>query len=81
MSAVGPGAFSMISREVLAQPVVRHAADHLHALLRHVAELHRAVGLGEDGLRKVFADLVLVDVDGGDELDVLDVVAADDRDA
>ncbi len=42
------------------------------------AELDGVVGLGEDGLGQVFADLVLVDVDGGHELDVLDVVAAQD---
>ena len=65
-------------REVLAEAVVGHAAHDLDALLGHVAELHRVVGLGEDGLAEVLADLVLVDVDGGHELDVADVVAADD---
>jgi len=55
---------------------VRHAARDLDALLRHVGELHRVVGLGEDGLAEVLAHLVLVDVDGGHELDVTHVIAA-----
>ena len=44
---------------------------------RHVAELVGVVGGGEDGLGEVLADLVLVDVDGRDEVDVADVVAAE----
>src|SRR5262249_46036018 len=52
------------------------AADDLDAGLRHVAELHGVVLAAEDRLGEVLADLLLVDVDGGHELDVPDVVAA-----
>src|SRR4029077_135032 len=37
---------------------------------------HRVVWSREDGLREILADLRLVDVEGGDELDVPDVIAA-----
>ena len=40
-------------------------------------ELEGVVRLDEDRLRQVLADLVLVDVEGGHELDVADVVAAE----
>ena len=75
-SAVGPGAFSMIWTEVLAQAVVGHAALDLDAQVRDLLEDVRVVRLGVDRLGQVLADLVLVDVEGGDELDVADVVAA-----
>src|SRR5204863_9127526 len=54
----------------------RHAALDLDPDRRHVAELHGVVGPGENRLREVEPDLVLVDVERGDELDVADVVAA-----
>ena len=44
---------------------------------RHVGEADGVVGLGEDGLGQVVADFARVDVEGGDELDVADVVAAE----
>jgi hypothetical protein len=56
---------------------VRHAARHLHALMRHVAEADGVVRPGEDGLREVLANLFLVDVDGRHEIDVAHVVAAE----
>ena len=62
--------------EVLAQAVVGHAAHHGHAEVGHVAELHGVVRLDEYGLGEVFADLVLVNIEGGGELDVADMVAA-----
>ena len=42
-----------------------------------VAELQRVVLAGEDRLAEVLADLLDVDVEGGGELDVADVVAAE----
>ena len=62
--------------EVLAEPVVRHAAVDGHAEVRHVGELDRVVLAGPDRLGEVLADLVRVDVERGAELDVADVVAA-----
>src|SRR5205814_7465600 len=38
---------------------------------------HSVVGLGEDRFGKVEAHLVLVDVEGGDKLDIADVIAAE----
>ena len=75
MSAVGPGAFSMISERYL-PAVVSHAALDRKVELRDLAEGERVVGLDEDRLRQILADLVLVDVEGRDELDVADVVSA-----
>ena len=75
-SAVGPGAFSMTWREVLAQAVVGHAALDVDADVRDLLEDVGVVRLGVDRLGEVLADLVLVDVEGGHELDVADVVAA-----
>ena len=43
----------------------------------HVGELDRVVLARPDRLGEVFADLLGVDVEGGDELDVADVVAAE----
>ena len=45
--------------------------------VRHVGELDRVVLPRPDRLGEVFADLLLVDVEGGDEFDVADVVAAE----
>src|SRR5207245_3692391 len=62
--------------QVLADAVVRHAALDFDAGLRHVRELHGVVGAREDRLREVESNLLLVDVERGDELDVAHVVAA-----
>ena len=63
--------------EVLAEAVVRHAALDDDVLLGHARELDRVVLTGEDRVGEVLADLLLVDVNRGDELDVLDVVPAE----
>src|SRR6476660_5491422 len=55
---------------------MRHAALDPDPEIRHVGELDRVVLARPDRLGEVFADLLLVDVEGGDELDVADVVAA-----
>ena len=62
--------------QVFAQPVVRHPALDRDAEVRDLLEDERVVRLGVDGLREVLADLVPVDVEGGHELDVANVVAA-----
>ncbi len=72
-----PGRLGDDLGEVLAEAVVGHAALDGHAEVRHVGESVGVVRLGEDRLRQVLADLVAVDVEGGDELDVADVVAAE----
>jgi hypothetical protein len=43
----------------------------------HVGDLDGVVLRGVDGLGEVLADLLVVDVEGGDELDVADVVVAE----
>ena len=63
--------------EVLAEAVVGHPALDLDAEVRHLLEDVGVVRLGVDRLGQVLADLVLVDVEGGHELDVADVVAAE----
>jgi hypothetical protein len=55
---------------------VGHAPFHGHAEIRHLLEHIGVVGLLVDRLRQVLADLVLVDVERGHEIDVPDVVAA-----
>ena len=79
MSTVEPGALVIFSREVLAEAVVGHAALDGDAQVRDVFldELDRVVLAGPDRLGEVLADLVRVDVEGGRELDVADVVAAE----
>ena len=64
--------------EVLAEAVVGHAAlDGDAGRAGPCWNDVRVVRLGVDRLGQVLADLVLVDVEGGDELDVADVVAAE----
>ena len=63
--------------QVLAEAVVGHAALDLDPELRHLGELDRVVLARPDRLGEVLADLLGVDVEGGDELDVADVVAAE----
>ena len=77
MSAVGPVGLRDDLAEVLAEAVVRHAALHRDARVRHLGEVDRVVLAADDGLREVLADLVGIDVEGGDELDVAHVVAAE----
>ena len=77
MSAVWPGALVIFCLQVLAETVVGHAALDLDAHLRHVGELDRVVLTRPDRLGEILADLLRVDVEGGDELDVADVVAAE----
>ena len=64
-------------REVLADPVVRHAARDGDAGLRHVGELDRVVRVRPDRVGEVDADLALDDVERRDDFDVADVVAAE----
>ena len=64
--------------QVLAQPVVRHPALHLHARVRNVGELVGVVLPGEHRLGQVLADLVGVDVDRHRHVDVVDVIAPRD---
>ena len=62
--------------QVLAEAVVGHPALDLDAEVGDIGELDRVVLARPDRLGEVFADLLLIDVEGGDELDVADVVAA-----
>ena len=77
MSSVSPGALVDDLGEVLADPVVRHAAVDGDARLRHVGELDRVVRVRPDRVGEVLADLVRGHVERGRELDVADVVAAE----
>src|SRR5262249_48367416 len=61
----------------LADAVEGAAAAHLDPQGWDLGGAGGVVGLGQDGLGEVFADLGGVDVEGGDELDVADVVAAE----
>src|SRR5207249_10389193 len=65
--------------EIGAEPVVRHAALHGHAERRHGGELHGVVGRLEDRLGEVLAHFARIDVEGGGELDVADVVTTAPR--
>ncbi len=62
--------------QVLAEAVEGHAALDLDAEVGHLGELDRVVLARPDRLGEILADLLGVDVEGGDELDVADVVAA-----
>ncbi len=63
--------------DVLAEAVVGHAAGDGDTGLRDVGEAVRVVRVGPDGVGEVLADLVLRDVEGGRELHVAHVVAAE----
>src|SRR4051794_7161308 len=63
--------------QVLAEAVVGHATVDLDVKIGDVGELDRVVLTRPDRLGEVLADLLGVDVEGGDELDVADVVAAE----
>ena len=54
----------------------RSGATDANARGRHVGKADRVVGLGENGFCEVVADLAAVDVEGGDELEIAHVVAA-----
>src|SRR6266511_1518887 len=60
---------------VAAEPVARRATLDLHPEGWHVGESDGVVLAGGDRLREVAPDLLGVDVEGGDELEVTDVVA------
>ena len=62
---------------VLAEAVERRPSQHLDPELAHLGELDRVVLPREDRLAEVEADLGGVDVEGGDEVDVAHVVAAE----
>ena len=76
MSAVGPGAFSMIWLRYLPRPSWVIPRSTVTPSVRHLLEDVGVVRLLVDRLGQVLADLVLVDVERGHELDVADVVAA-----
>ncbi len=61
----------------LAQAVEGVAPLDGHPRGRHIRDLDRVVLAGDDGLGQVAADLLGVHVEGGDELDVADVVVAE----
>ena len=73
----GPGRLLDDLAQVLAQAVVGHPALDGDAGVGDLLEDERVVRLRVDRLGQVLADLVLVDVEGGHELDVADVVAAE----
>ena len=63
--------------QVLAEPVVGHAAMDLDPEVRDIRELVGVVLTREDRRREILPDLLLVDVERGGELDVADVVPAE----
>ena len=72
-----PGRLGDDLGEIFAQAVVRHAAMDLDAEIGHVGELDGVVLTAADGFAEIFADLFDVDIEGGGELDVADVIAAE----
>ena len=77
-STVEPGALSMTWERYLPRPswvMPRSTGD---AEVGDIGELHGVVGLGEDGLGEIEADFARVDVEGGDEVEVGDGIAAED---
>ena len=56
-----------------------HTALHGHAEAGHVREFVSVVRRREDGLGEILAHFAHVDVEGGDEVDVGDVIVAEDR--
>ena len=77
MSAVGPSAFVMISPRYLPRPSCVMPRCTVTPVVRDVGELDRVVLAAHDRLREILADLLVVDVERGDELDVAHVVAAE----
>ena len=76
-SSVSPGAFSTISLTYLPSPSCVIPRETRIPVFGHVRELDGVVRVRPDRVREVLADLVLRDVEGGGELDVADVVAAE----
>jgi hypothetical protein len=76
---VGRGAGRLLDdlAEVLAEAVVGHPAIDRDAHGRDLLKDDRVVRVRVDRLGEVLADLRLVDVEGGHELDVADVVSAE----
>ena len=62
---------------VLAEAVQGVAALDGHAGGRNVGDLDGVVFAGQDGIGEVNADLLAVDVERGNELDIVDVVLAE----
>ena len=52
-------------REIIAEPVVGHAAHDFDTGLGDGGKLEGVVRLGEDGIGEILADFVLVDINGG----------------
>ena len=77
MSAVSPGALVIFCFRYLPRPSWVMPRWTLTPSFGHVGELDRVVLARPDRLGEVLADLLGVDVEGGDELDVADVVAAE----
>src|SRR4051794_30196766 len=63
--------------QILAEAVVGHAAMNRDTEVGDVGELDRVVLAGPERLAEVLADLLGVDVEGGAELDVANVVTAE----
>ena len=61
---------------VFADTIVGHATGYLDTGFLHVAEPDCIVGWRVDGISEILAHLVRVDVDGGHELYITDVVTA-----
>ncbi len=72
-----PRSFLDDSAEVFAKPVMGHSANHFHAEVGDIHELVGVVGPGENRLTEVLPHLVRIDVDGGRELDVPNVIPPD----
>src|SRR5439155_25845723 len=62
--------------EIFAKAVVRHATMHRNAERWNVGKLAGVIRGGKNGFRQIFADLGGVDVEGGAEFDVANVIAA-----
>ena len=65
-------------RVVLANAVQGRAALNLNAESRNIGDLDGAVFGGNNGLGEVLADLLVVNIESCDELDIGDVVVAED---
>src|SRR5436309_2545775 len=64
--------------------VWRHPVEHRSRLdrdihVRHITDPRRGVGLGEDRLAEIPSNLLLVDLECGYEVDVLDLVGSEAR--
>jgi len=73
----GAGGLGEDLGEILAQSVMGHTADNRYVLLGNVAEFVGIVGVRENSLREVFADLGVDHVDGRGEFYIIDVISAE----